>query len=120
MLLDRALETITLVAWIALAVFVVIYLLRTTQRAGIPVALRRLLSWRLLIVLVAVIGITWVSAALVFIEPQEIGVVVSLLSPQGYRDRPLRSGLRWVFPLMEQAYRYPIYFQTYTMSGKPA
>ena len=120
MLLDRALETITLVAWIALAVFVVIYLLRTTQRAGITAALRRLLSWRLLIVLVAVIGITWVSAALVFIEPQEIGVVVSLLSPQGYRDRPLRSGLRWVFPLMEQAYRYPIYFQTYTMSGKPA
>jgi regulator of protease activity HflC (stomatin/prohibitin superfamily) len=65
------------------------------------------------------LALTLLSNALVFIEPQEVGVVISLASPQGYRDRPLRSGLRWIIPFLEQVYYYPIYFQTYTMSGKP-
>jgi regulator of protease activity HflC (stomatin/prohibitin superfamily) len=45
--------------------------------------------------------------------------VVSLVNPNGYRDRPLRSGLHWLPPLMEEVYRYPIAWQTYTMSRTP-
>jgi regulator of protease activity HflC (stomatin/prohibitin superfamily) len=44
---------------------------------------------------------------------------VSLVEPDGYRKRPLRSGLGLVVPLLTQVYRYPIYFQTYTMSNAP-
>jgi len=119
MLLDRALQVISLLAWIALAVFVSVYVIRTTQRAGIHVAVRRLLSWRMLIVFLLVVGITLLSEALVFIQPQEVGVVVSLVEAQGYRDRPLRSGLRWIVPFFEEVQRYPIYFQTYTMAARP-
>ena len=56
------------------------------------------------------------SASLVFIEPQEVGVVISVISPNGYREDPLRSGLHIIVPLAEKVVRYPIYWQTYTMS----
>ena len=119
MLLDRTLEIIALVTWIFLAVFVVLHFVRVTRRGGISAAINQLITRRIMMVLSVAIALTLLSNALVFIEPQEVGVVVSLVSPQGYRDRPLRSGLRWIIPFLEQVYHYPIYFQTYTMSGKP-
>jgi regulator of protease activity HflC (stomatin/prohibitin superfamily) len=89
------------------------------QQQGWGEALRRLFSQRLLLVgLLGAIVITLINQALVFIEPQQVGVVVSLLAPQGFRDRPFRSGLHWITPFVEQVYRYPVFWQTYTMSGK--
>ncbi|MBP6086644.1 MAG: hypothetical protein KA449_00365 [Pelolinea sp.] len=66
--------------------------------------------------LVAALVITTVSAGLVFIEPQERGVVISALSPGGYREKALEPGLQWVVPFLERVERYPISRQTYTMS----
>lgn len=119
MLLDRTLEIIVLLTWVFLAVFVVLHFVRVTRQRGPVVAVNQLVTRRVVMALLVAIGLTLLSNALVFVEPQEVGVVVSLVSPQGYRDRPLRSGLRWIVPFLEQVYRYPIYFQTYTMSGKP-
>ena len=119
MLLDRTLEIINWASWIFLLIFVALHLIRVTRQAGLTVAIRQLMSQRVLLALSVSIALALLSNALVFIEPQEVGVVESLVSPQGYRDRPLRSGLRWIVPFLEQVFRYPIYFQTYTMSGKP-
>jgi regulator of protease activity HflC (stomatin/prohibitin superfamily) len=66
--------------------------------------------------LVAVL-VTVISAGLVFINPQERGVVISAISPQGYRDDALQPGLRWVIPFAENVITYPISRQTYTMSS---
>lgn len=60
--------------------------------------------------------LTTLNAGLVFIEPQERGVVISAISPDGYRKEPLEPGLRFVIPFAEHVIRYSIANQTYTMS----
>lgn len=118
MLLDQSLSFISIIAWVIAGIVLFIYLWNTIQRAGIQRAIRNLISWRVLFILFLLICISLLSAALVFIPPQEIGVVVSVISTEGYRDQPLRSGLHWIVPLAEEVHKYPIYWQTYTMSGK--
>jgi regulator of protease activity HflC (stomatin/prohibitin superfamily) len=54
---------------------------------------------------------------LVFIEPDERGVVISALSSQGYRSGVLTPGLHWIMPYAERVQRYSIAQRTYTMSG---
>jgi regulator of protease activity HflC (stomatin/prohibitin superfamily) len=62
---------------------------------------------------------TVVSAGLVFVQPEERGVVISALDPKGYRAEALQPGLRWVVPFFENVVTYPISRQTYTMSIAP-
>ncbi len=59
--------------------------------------------------------LTTVSAGLVFIQPEERGVVITVFDP-GYRSQALQPGLRWVIPFAENVVIYPISKQTYTMS----
>jgi len=60
--------------------------------------------------------VTTVSAGLVFVEPQERGVVISAIAPNGYRSDALQPGLRWIVPFVERVEIYPIARDTYTMS----
>lgn len=73
------------------------------------------------VIVIGVIAIitTFVAAGMVFIEPQERGVVISAISPQGYRQEALEPGLRWIIPFAERVELYPISRQTYTMSIAP-
>ena len=70
--------------------------------------------------LVLAVLITIAAAGTVFIEPQERGVVISALSPTGYRSQALTPGLHWVIPFAERVVRYPVSRQTYTMSIAPS
>jgi regulator of protease activity HflC (stomatin/prohibitin superfamily) len=72
-----------------------------------------------LVPLLLVIGLHLLSAALVFVLPQQTAVIVSVVSAGGVRPEPMRAGLHWIFPFLESEVYYPIYWQTYTMSGKP-
>ncbi len=63
--------------------------------------------------------ITTVSSGLVFILPEERGVVISAIAPKGYREQALTPGLRWIIPYFESVERYKISRQTYTMSIAP-
>ena len=56
------------------------------------------------------------SAGLVFIQPQERGVVISAIAPDGYRKEIMQPGLRWVIPYAESVKTYSISKSTYTMS----
>jgi regulator of protease activity HflC (stomatin/prohibitin superfamily) len=67
-------------------------------------------------VLVLAIVLTLVGAGLVFIEPTEIGVVVTIFGQGGIRPEPLQAGLHWIFPFVERVERYPIIIQTFTMA----
>jgi regulator of protease activity HflC (stomatin/prohibitin superfamily) len=74
------------------------------------------------IVLVLLIGgmvAMSLGAGLVFIEPQERGMVISALSSKGYRSGVMTSGLHWIMPYAERVQRYSIAQRTYTMSGTP-
>ena len=57
------------------------------------------------------------AAGLVFVEPEERGVVISSLQPGGLRPQVLAPGLHWVIPFAERVRTYQISRQTYTMSG---
>ena len=70
----------------------------------------------LIIMLAAALILTTLGAGMVFIPPDERGVVISAVSPQGYREQALQPGLRWIVPFFESVVRYTISNQTYTMS----
>ena len=70
----------------------------------------------LIIMLAAAVILTTLGAGMVFIPPDERGVVISAVSPQGYREQALQPGLRWIVPFFESVVRYTISNQTYTMS----
>ena len=116
-MLDQLLAIIAVIAWVWFAVFVASVTLHAYRVGGVRQALRSFLSFRVMIGLLVAIGLSLLSASLVFVEPQEAGVVISITSPNGYREQPLRSGLRAIVPLAERVVRYPIYWQTYTMSS---
>lgn len=75
------------------------------------------LSTLLVIFLVAAIALTGIGAGLVFIEPDEIGVVITAVGQGGIRPDPLPSGLHWIVPFVNRVERYSILRQTYTMSS---
>lgn len=70
-----------------------------------------------IILLVAGILLTSIGAGLVFIQPEERGIVISAFASKGYREQALQPGLRWIIPFAEQVTRYPISRQTYTMAS---
>lgn len=110
--LMQGLATIT---WLAFLGVVILVIMRATRG-------RALRSGGMLILLTGVVAflITAVASGLVFVAPQERAVVISAVSPKGYRDQALQPGLRWVIPFAEQVVRYPISRQTYTMSIAPS
>ena len=102
-------------AWIGFIGLLVIVLARSTRKQPV-----RGLTTITIGTLVIAILFTTVGAGLVFIQPEERGVVLSAFSPRGYREKPLQPGLRWVIPFAEQVRLYPISRQTYTMSATPS
>ena len=117
-MLDQVLNALTILAWVLLVLYLLLSSLRGFQAGGVGGAIGSITRWRVLIALLLVIGISFLSASLVFVQPQEVAVVVSLVSRDGYREDPLRSGLHWIAPLAEKTEIYPIYWQTYTMSSE--
>lgn len=109
------LQGVATLAWVVLIVFVVIAVIRASRNAAVK-------NVGTIAVVIAVIAIllTSVSAGLVFIQPEERGVVVSAFAPKGYREVALQPGLRWVIPFAENVIVYPISKQTYTMSIAPS
>lgn len=118
-MLDQMLAFVAIIAWVWFVMVVAMITIRAFQSRGASGALRAFFSFRVFLALIIALGLSLLSASLVFVEPQEVGVVVSILSPNGYREQPLRSGLRAIVPLAERVVIYPIYWQTYTMSTEP-
>lgn len=114
--MDIASTIKTLAAFVWVVFFIVLGISLT--RAG-KYGLSRGWALTLLILLLASVVLSSIGAGAVFINPEERGVVLSALSPQGYREQPLQPGLRWIVPFFEQVKRYPISRQTYTMSSTP-
>lgn len=108
----RAMST---VAWLgALAVIAIV-----VSRAGRGNPIKSGAALILGMIGLAVV-LTVVSAGLVFVQPEERGVVISAVAPKGYREEALQPGLRWVVPFLENVVTYPISRQTYTMSIAPS
>jgi regulator of protease activity HflC (stomatin/prohibitin superfamily) len=105
------LQAITTLLWVAVVVLIILAVIRASRGAKV----KALTVSALTLAGVAVL-LTIVSAGLVFIQPEERGVVISAIDPDGYRDEPLEPGLNWIVPFFENVRVYPISRQTYTMS----
>ena len=101
-------------SWFAVFVVGGILVMRVSRKQ----AVRGIASLLVGVVLFAMV-ITVVSAGIVFVEPNERGVVISpyaFRAPNGYLESPITPGLRWIVP-GETVRLYTISRQTYTMSA---
>lgn len=118
-MLDQTLDVLTRISWVVFLLVIVIYFFQTLFKEGFGAAIQVLFGRLIITGLFFMLLLTAINTSLVFVEPQQVGVVVSLVSPEGVREQPFRSGLHWIIPLAEQAHIYPIFWQNYTMSAKP-
>ena len=101
-------------SWLAVFVVLGIVVMRASRKQPTK-GISSLLVGTILFAIV----ISIVSAGIVFIEPNERGVVVSpygFRAPNGYLESSLTPGLRWIVP-GESVRLYTISRQTYTMSA---
>jgi len=108
-------QGIATLTWIAFFGILMLVVIRASRKNPVKNAVSTLV-----ITLVIAVLLTVAASGMVFIEPQERGVVISALSPRGYRETALSPGLRWIIPFFEHVVRYPISHQTYTMSIAPS
>lgn len=99
-------------AWIAFIGVLVMMFIRASRNQP-----AKGLSTLVVALLVAAVLLTSVGAGLVYIQPEERGVVFSAFADGGLRKEALDPGIHWIIPFIEQVRTYPISRQTYTMSA---
>jgi regulator of protease activity HflC (stomatin/prohibitin superfamily) len=109
-----ALRGFVALIWLVVVVLIGLAVVRASRGQKV-----KALSTTILVAAIAAVVLTTISAGLVFIRPEDRGVVISALAPRGYREQALQPGLRWIIPYFESVERYPISRQTYTMSIAP-
>ncbi len=110
----QVVQFLAFISWMAAIVVGVTAVVRASRGQG-----AKGLSTALAIFLVAALVLTVGGAGLVFVEPDELGVVITAVGSGGIRSEPLNPGLHWVIPFVERVERYSILRQTYTMSASP-
>jgi len=98
-------------SWLVVIGFIALAVLRTRQGKKTRGSLTGII-----VAIVLALVLNTVSAGLVFILPQDRGVVISAVESKGYRTDILQPGLRWVIPYAESVQTYTISKSTYTMS----
>ena len=98
-------------SWLVVVGFLALAVLRARQGKKTRGAVTGIV-----VAVIAGVVLSTVSAGLVFIQPQERGVVISAIAPDGYRKEIMQPGLRWVIPYAENVKTYSISKETYTMS----
>jgi regulator of protease activity HflC (stomatin/prohibitin superfamily) len=99
-------------SWLVVVGILVLTVIRASRQQPI-----KGLVTALILSLVLAFVLNTVSAGLVFIQPDERGVVISAIDPKGYRTGALQPGLVWIVPYAESVEMYSISKQTYTMSA---
>ncbi len=98
-------------SWLVVVGFLALAVLRARQGKKTRGAVTGIIA-----AVIAGVMLSTVSAGLVFVQPQDRGVVISAIAPDGYRKEILQPGLRWVIPYAENVKTYTISKSTYTMS----
>ncbi len=106
-------SAIATVAWIVAIAVIGITVVRATRGQPFRGAIGLIIGS----IAVALIA-TVISAAIIFVQPTDRGVVISALD-EGIRPEELQPGLNFVVPFLENVLHYPIERQTYTMSIAP-
>ena len=107
-------STFAVFLWMGFVVVLVLVVVASWR--GRPVKKGALI---ILVVGAVAIATSLLSAGLVWVNPEERGMVISALEPEGYRPLALDPGLHFIVPFAENVVLYPISKQTYTMSIMP-
>ena len=99
-------------SWLAVVALLVLTVIRASRQQPI-----KGFTTALILSIVLALLLNTVSAGLVFIQPDQRGVVISAIDPKGFRAEALQPGLRWIVPYAESVEMYSISKQTYTMSA---
>ena len=107
------LSALATMAWVAALVVIGLAIVRASRGQQFKAA-----GWIVIGMIVLALVLTTVSAGLIFIQPTDRGVVITV-AEGGVRPEALKPGLNWVIPFLENVITYPISRQTYTMSSEP-
>ncbi len=107
------LSALATMAWVAALVVIGLAIVRAARGQQFKAA-----GWIVIGMIVLALVLTTVSAGLIFIQPTDRGVVITV-AEGGVRSEALVPGLNWVIPFLENVVTYPISRQTYTMSIAP-
>ncbi|HEY3310595.1 MAG TPA: prohibitin family protein [Anaerolineales bacterium] len=98
-------------AWLVVIVLVVLLVMRSSRGQAV-----KGFTTGLVVLVLAALVLSTVGAGLVFIEPDEMAVVITA-GQGGIRPEPLTAGIHFVIPFIERVERFSILRQTYTMSA---
>lgn len=101
-------------AWLLFFALIAVAVVRASRNRPV-----KGLTTAIIVLGVSALLLSIAGAGLVFVRPEDRGVVISAISPQGYRQVALEPGLHWIIPFFESVITYPISQQTYTMSIAP-
>ena len=106
-------SAIATIAWIVTIAVIGLAVVRATRGQPFRGAIGIIIG-SITVALIATI----ISAAIIFVQPTDRGVVISALD-EGIRPEELQPGLNFVVPFLENVLHYPVERQTYTMSIAP-
>lgn len=108
----NVLQTGVILLWVGVIALIIMIVARSSRGQS-----TKNLSTMVLVLVIVAIVLSVISAGLVFIQPEDRGVVISALARgEGVRPDPLGPGLKWIVPFFERVIEYPISRQNYTMS----
>jgi regulator of protease activity HflC (stomatin/prohibitin superfamily) len=103
-------SAIAAISWVVVVAVLVLVVVRASRQQPI-----KGITTGLIIALAFALILNTVSTGLIFIQPQQRGVVISAIQ-KGVRPEALQPGLNWVVPYFENVVTYSISRQAYTMS----
>jgi regulator of protease activity HflC (stomatin/prohibitin superfamily) len=107
----QVVQFVASIAWLIAIGLIVLTVVRASR--GQPV---KGFSTGVVAMLVVALGLSIVGAGVVFIEPDELAVVITV-NQGGIRPEPLNAGIHLIIPVVERVETYSILRQTYTMSA---
>ena len=110
--ISSLLQGVATFAWFGLIGVIVVMFIRAGRNQP-----AKGLGTAAIVLLIVAILLTTVGAGLVFIEPDDLAIVVTVFGGDGIRSEPLTAGLHWIIPFAERVERYSILNQTYTLSS---
>lgn len=110
--ISSLLQGIASFAWIGFIGILITITVRASRKQSV-----KGLGTAAIVLVVAAVLLTSIGAGLVFVEPDELAVVITVLGEGGIRPEPLQSGLHWIIPFAERVERFPKVNQNYTMSS---
>lgn len=87
--LDQLLNVIAISAWLIFFIYGIYVFIQSLLNEGLQIAFLRLLSVRVVLPLLAPLALSLLAAAVVFVRPNEVAIIISFISPGGIRPQPV-------------------------------